>query len=309
MKIVQNNENQHIDIKGDTMSKIIEKERIYLKEVKGINEAAIQEYINNDPKVLGLGDLEVIKKELLQQSGGRLDFLLQNEDEDTRYEVEIQLGQTDASHIMRTIEYWDNEKKRTPDKNHVAVLVAENITDRFQNVISLFNKAIPMIAIQMVAFKESEGNISLAFIKIMDLANIDQEEDIDKATTDRTYWEKKSSKTVLELVDKIYEELLSDIKNIKLNYNKFYIGLNINNVSDNIMSFVPKKRFLKIRIKMDENNEVEEYFDEKGFDISYCSKLGRKDYTIKVNTYDEYIKIKPKLVELLDNLKKEHCID
>ena len=72
------------------MSKIIEKERIYLKEVKGINEAAIQEHINNDPKVLGLGDLEVIKKELLQQSGGRLDFLLQNEDEDTRYEVEIQ---------------------------------------------------------------------------------------------------------------------------------------------------------------------------------------------------------------------------
>lgn len=146
------------------MIKIIQKEMISLKEMKSINESIVQKYINDNPRVLGLGDLEVIKKELIQQSGGRLDFLLQNEDEDTRYEVEVQLGQTDPSHIIRTIEYWDNEKKRTPDKNHIAVLIAENITDRFQNVISLFNKSIPMIAIKMVAFKEQDDNISLSFI-------------------------------------------------------------------------------------------------------------------------------------------------
>ena len=176
------------------MIKIIQKEMISLKEMKSINESIVQKYINDNPRVLGLGDLEVIKKELIQQSGGRLDFLLQNEDEDTRYEVEVQLGQTDPSHIIRTIEYWDNEKKRTPDKNHIAVLIAENITDRFQNVISLFNKSIPMIAIKMVAFKEQDDNISLSFIKIMDLANIDQEDDIDKTVTDRSYWKRNQKK-------------------------------------------------------------------------------------------------------------------
>jgi hypothetical protein len=34
-----------------------------------------------------------------------LDLLLADQDLTTRYEVEIQLGATDASHIIRTIEY------------------------------------------------------------------------------------------------------------------------------------------------------------------------------------------------------------
>ncbi len=37
---------------------------------------------------------------------GRLDLLLQDANQ-RRYEVEIQLGATDESHIIRTIEYWD----------------------------------------------------------------------------------------------------------------------------------------------------------------------------------------------------------
>ena len=46
----------------------------------------------------------------------------------TRYEVEIQLGTTDESHIIRTIEYWDIERRRYPQYDHVAVIVAEEIT-------------------------------------------------------------------------------------------------------------------------------------------------------------------------------------
>ncbi len=41
------------------------------------------------------------------------------------YEVEIQLDQTDPSHIIRTIEYWDIEKRRNPNYEHQAVIVAE----------------------------------------------------------------------------------------------------------------------------------------------------------------------------------------
>jgi len=51
----------------------------------------------------------------------------------------------------RTIEYWDIEKARYPHFDHVAVIVAEDIASRFLNVISLFNKAIALIAIQMRA--------------------------------------------------------------------------------------------------------------------------------------------------------------
>ena len=40
-----------------------------------------------------------------------MDLLLKNPDDDSMYEVELQLGATDESHIIRTIEYWDKAKK------------------------------------------------------------------------------------------------------------------------------------------------------------------------------------------------------
>src|SRR5207237_308934 len=107
--------------------------------------------ISEDPSILGLGDLLLKDKERMQPHAGRLDLLLQDPDDDRRYEVELQLGRTDESHIIRTIEYWDIERRRYPQYDHCAVIVAEDITSRFLNVISLFNSAVPMIAIQVTA--------------------------------------------------------------------------------------------------------------------------------------------------------------
>jgi len=42
------------------------------------------------------------------------------------YEVEVMLGETDPSHIIRSIEYWDNEKRKYPQRQHFAVLIAES---------------------------------------------------------------------------------------------------------------------------------------------------------------------------------------
>jgi hypothetical protein len=67
----------------------------------------------------------------MQPRAGRLDLLLQDLDTKRRYEVEIQLGATDEAHIIRTIEYWDIERKRYPQYDHCAVLVAEDITSPF----------------------------------------------------------------------------------------------------------------------------------------------------------------------------------
>ena len=92
------------------MAKLINSEKISLKDYPGINESAIQEFIFNNPSVLGLGDLIPIQRENIQPLGGKLDLLLADSDGVARYEVEIQLGATDPSHIIRTIEYWDTEK-------------------------------------------------------------------------------------------------------------------------------------------------------------------------------------------------------
>ena len=119
-----------------------------------------------DPSLLGLGELDMREAERRQPHGGRLDMLLEDTDTSTRYEVELQLGGTDESHIIRTLEYWDTERRRYPQYDHIAVIVAEEITSRFFNVISLFNGFIPIVAIQMTALRVGEDQVALVFTKV-----------------------------------------------------------------------------------------------------------------------------------------------
>ena len=108
-----------------------------MKDDPKYNEAWLEEQISRDPSLLELGSVQVKDRQKIVDKGGRLDILLQNIDATVRYEVEVQLGKTDESHIIRTIEYWDAEKKKYPNFEHNAVIIAENITNRFFNVISL----------------------------------------------------------------------------------------------------------------------------------------------------------------------------
>ena len=120
----------------------------------GLDERWLQDRIEEDPSILGLGDVSIITRERRQRTGGRIDFLMYDpEAGDLRYEIEVMLGRLDESHIIRTIEYWDLERQRYPALRHRAVIVAEDITSRFFNVIGLLNRAIPIIAIQLNAFQ------------------------------------------------------------------------------------------------------------------------------------------------------------
>src|SRR3954468_15592948 len=149
----------------------VKPDRLSLKDHPELDEKWVQARIAEDPSLLGLGELVLRDKERMQPRAGRLDLLLQEPEGDRRYEVEVQLGSTDESHIIRTIEYWDVERKRYPQYDHCAVIVAEDITARFLNVISLFNGTIPLIAIQMNAVKVGE-HLSLLFTTVMDQVNL-----------------------------------------------------------------------------------------------------------------------------------------
>jgi hypothetical protein len=132
-----------------------------------LTEKQIQDQIAEDPWMLGLGELELRDKERIHARAGRLDLLLQDPETLKRYEVELQLGATDESHIIRTIEYWDIERKRYPQYEHTAVIIAEDITSRFLNVIQLFNGNIPLIALKMTAYKVGDA-VALTFVKVLD---------------------------------------------------------------------------------------------------------------------------------------------
>src|SRR5690606_29330292 len=119
-------------------------EIISLKNSAEYNEKWLQARIEEDPSLLNLGELEFVHTEKIMVGGGRLDTILKDINTNRRYEIEIQLGKTDESHIIRTLEYWDIERKRNPQVEHCAVIIAEDITSRFLNVISLFNGYVPI---------------------------------------------------------------------------------------------------------------------------------------------------------------------
>ncbi len=140
--------------------------RVSIREA-GLDEYWLQDQIYNNPSCLGLGDIEPVQREWRQLEAGRLEILLKNPEDDAMYEVGVVLGETDATHIIRTIEYWDNEKHRWPQRQHYAVLVAESINRRCFNVIHLLSNAIPIIAVQ-TSLVESRGVKSLFFTTFLD---------------------------------------------------------------------------------------------------------------------------------------------
>jgi hypothetical protein len=199
---------------------------ISLKGHPELTERWVQDRIAEDPSILGLGDVVLKDKERIQPRAGRLDLLLQNADSSYRYEVEIQLGATDESHIIRTVEYWDIERKRYPQYEHTAVIVAETITARFLNVISLFNGMIPLVAIQMNALKFND-HVGLVFTKVLDqmtLGLVDDDEEVQE-TTDRSFWLNRASQRTVGMCDDLLESIKPLDSQLELKYNKFYIGL------------------------------------------------------------------------------------
>ena len=173
------------------------------------DERWLQDVIAKNPNILGLGDDVIVRdKERRQPSGGRLDFLLEDREGSRRWEVEVQLGAIDESHIIRTIEYWDIERRRYPQYEHFAVIVAEEITTRFFNVISLFNGHIPITAIKLTTVKQPDGKIGVLFTTILEAQTRGFEEsETEIVTVDRSDWVRESGEEWVIAVEKIARRL------------------------------------------------------------------------------------------------------
>jgi hypothetical protein len=268
------------------MSKLYKPEKINLLNHPVIKESWIQEQIANEPAILGLGDLVLKDKERIHPRAGRLDLLLQDLDTKRRYEVEVQLGRCDESHIIRTLEYWDIERKRYPQYDHCAVIIAEDITSRFLNVIKLFNSTIPFIAIQMNAYKYGD-DIALIFTKVLDespLGLVDEDEEV-REITDRDYWIKRGSSETVALADEMLEIIKGFSSGFELKYNKFYIGLAKDGQPNNFSIFRPRKKDLNIEIKLPQGEEVQKIIDDANLDdMGYDARWG--NYRIRVSKQD-----------------------
>ena len=242
-----------------------------------LSERWVQERIADDPSILGLGDVILKDKERNQPRAGRLDVLLQEADGIRRYEVEIQLGKTDESHIIRTLEYWDIERKRYPLYEHTAVIVAEEITGRFLNVIGLFNGTIPLIAIQLSAFQVGDA-VSLVFTTVLDQVRLGLAEDDEEIqeSTDRLYWERRGSKATLAMVDDLFAIVQSIDPKLQLTFTRAYVGLARDGRPFNFAVFKPRKSTVRFEPRIDKTVEIDEMLDASGLDVNeYNSRSGR----------------------------------
>ncbi|HUN55561.1 MAG TPA: hypothetical protein VMU29_10440 [Smithella sp.] len=188
----------------------------------GKDEYWLQDLIYNDPSILGLGALQPVNKEKKQSSGGRLDILLKDPQDNTMYEIELMLGETDPSHIIRSIEYWDNEKRKYPQRQHFAVLIAESFDRRYFNIVQIMSLNIPMIAIQADLLEVNSDHI-LNFNKILDVYI--EPEDEEETIVNESSWADKS-KWTLDSAKEFVDLLASP--DIKLNYTQSYISIIIN---------------------------------------------------------------------------------
>jgi hypothetical protein len=264
----------------------------------GFDEYWLQGQIYENPSCLGLGDLESVAKEKQQSSGGRLDIILKNPEDDSMYEVEIMLGETDETHIIRTIEYWDNEKRKWPQRQHYAVLVAESVTRRFFNVIHLFSQSIPIIAIQVNLIELNNQKV-LHFTKILDTYEEPEDGTDIEEIHDEAYWRKKSTWTV-----DAAKELLASVGEVfelpSLRYVKNYIAINV--AGNNYFWFHKRsadKSLLGFRISDDHVEETSKLLDEQS--ISFVQKRNR----VKLTVDKDFIKKHANLLKQIAEFIKE----
>lgn len=234
----------------------------------GLDERWLQDRIEEDPSLLGLGsELIIVRREKSQPTGGRIDFLMYDPDRELRYVVEIMLGSLDESHIIRTIEYWDIERQRYPAYDHRAVIVAEEITSRFFNVIRLLNRSVKLVALQLNVFS-IDNSVVLHFTKVLDVSaeTEDVEEGEGGEQVDRRYWERRAGATSLAVLDAVVAMIEKEIGPARVTYNKNHIALGTSGF--NFCWFHPRKStphcHMRLRTGSDEREKILRQLEDAG---------------------------------------------
>lgn len=205
---------------------------------------------------------------------------------DTRYEVEVMLGAVDESHIIRTIEYWDIERQRYPTLDHRAVIVAEEITARFFNVIRLLNRAVPIIAIQLSAFRIND-EVVLQFTRVLDTYEFGAEPEDEEPTelVDRGYWEKRAKPESLAVVEAIRALTPSTNGEPRITFNKHHIALGTSGY--NFCWFHPRRVashcHMQIKVGAEKRQSLIERLEEAGIE---AENQGRSSIRLGLSVKD-----------------------
>lgn len=276
-----------------TIKPIINEKKVFLRNI-GKDEKWLQSELDKNPSLLPFDNLISIQRERRQSSGGKLD-LLYADDDNSMYEVEVMLGETDPSHIIRCIEYWEIERRRFPHRQHYAVLVAESFNRRYFNVVQLLSLNIPMIAVQMDVI-ETDNQYVLNFTKIMDIYE-EPEIESDSQSISEDTWIKDAS-WVNNFAKKLLVKLHEIDSNLYIKYNQNHMSISA--IGGNNQFDFNKRTNPNIRISFKVSNpelkqEIEDLLIKEQVDTDYSK---HKCFTFTSETNSD------KLINLLTAIYK-----
>ena len=186
-------------------------------------------------------------------------------------------------------EYWDIERRRYPQYEHVAVIVAEDVTSRFLNVISLLNGQIPLIAIQMKGV-EVDGAFTLIATRVVDIIRLGTDEEDEGKPADRSNWEDYASTASMQTFDELFRMIRKSYPGVEPKYNKSFIGLTSDRHVRNFVTWNPvKSSYVLTMFRIPQNENTTTRLDESGLAVvSYDSKYGYYRVRVRLNDLDEH---------------------
>lgn len=244
-----------------------------LKAHRGYSEDWLERQITKNPAMLGLtdGKLEVVRTQLRQDKERRLDLLLKAPDEGTYYSVELMLGELNASHLVRTVDYWLRNKDAIADKDweHVPVVVAERISETgWRRVARWLADVSPLIAIELRAISV-DSRLAVQCFTVFDGRDHQEELDIQVPQVELgpDYWVKKASEKTVAVAQDVGSILPKIDSKLRLSYKQEFIGVMAQNRPANFVTFNPKKSFVRARVTVTESETWAKRLKKAGVDV------------------------------------------
>jgi len=126
----------------------------------GKDEDWLQGWLKEQPNRLGLGDLEVA------DSASEEDRSFVATDDDRCFSVDVQLGEMEASRGFQVLDNWARNRVLHPDKTHVAVLVTEVMSDRYQTTLKTLAEHLPLVVVELAVWKGEDEAIVVPHIAL-----------------------------------------------------------------------------------------------------------------------------------------------
>ncbi len=126
----------------------------------GKDEGWLKGWLEEDPERLGLGQLEVA------DSASDHDRSFVATADDRCFSVDVQLGEMEASRGFEVLDNWARNRVMHPDKTHVAVLVTEVMSDRYQTTLETLAEHLPLVVVELQVWKGENEAIVIPHVAL-----------------------------------------------------------------------------------------------------------------------------------------------